>query len=59
VDFPARVWGEIVFLCWQEGEPEVTHYHPLSGGFAERRPLEEAATLPPKVARPGETRPGA
>jgi hypothetical protein len=59
VDFPARVWGEIVFLCWQEGEPEVAHYHPLSGGFAERRPLEEAATLPPKVAHPGETRPGA
>jgi hypothetical protein len=59
VDFPARVGGEIVFLCWQEGEPEVAHYHPLSGGFAERRPLEEAATLPPKVARPGETRPGA
>lgn len=59
VDFPGRVGGEVVFLCWQEGEPEVAHYHPLSGGFAERRPLaEEVPTLPQK-ARPGERRPGA
>lgn len=59
VDFPARVEGQVVFLCWQEGEPEVSHYHPLSGGFAERRPLAaETPTLPQK-ARPGEKRPGA
>ncbi|MFD3004155.1 DUF2203 domain-containing protein [Thermus tengchongensis] len=60
VDFPARVGGEVVFLCWQEGEPEVTHYHPLAGGFAERRPLkEETNGLLPQAPRPGETRPGA
>ncbi|GAA5334200.1 MULTISPECIES: DUF2203 domain-containing protein [Thermus] len=59
VDFPARVGGEVVFLCWQEGEPEVAHYHPLSGGFAERRPLEGAPSLLPPEARPGERRPGA
>ncbi|APD09083.1 MULTISPECIES: DUF2203 domain-containing protein [Thermus] len=59
VDFPARVGGEVVFLCWQEGEPEVAHYHPLSGGFAERRPLGKASSLPPPEARPGERRPGA
>ncbi|WP_022798917.1 DUF2203 domain-containing protein [Thermus islandicus] len=59
VDFPARLGGEVVFLCWQEGEPEVAHYHPLSGGYAERRPLsQESPTLPPE-ARPGERRPGA
>ncbi|WP_243089981.1 DUF2203 domain-containing protein [Thermus neutrinimicus] len=60
VDFPARVGGEVVFLCWQEGEPEVAHYHPLAGGFAERRPLEGEANGPlPQASRPGETRPGA
>ncbi|MBW6394513.1 DUF2203 domain-containing protein [Thermus sp. SYSU G05001] len=60
VDFPSRVGGEVVFLCWQEGEPEVAHYHPLAGGFAERRPLQEEANgLLPQASRPGETRPGA
>lgn len=60
VDFPSRVNGEVVFLCWQEGEPEVAHYHPLAGGFAERRPLREAANgLLPQASRPGERRPGA
>ncbi len=58
VDFPARVGGEVVFLCWQEGEPEVAHYHPLSGGFKERRPLKEESPTPPQEARPGERRPG-
>lgn len=57
VDFPARVGGEVVFLCWQEGEPEVAHYHPLSGGFKDRRPLGASALLP-QEARPGERRPG-
>ncbi len=58
VDFPARVGGEVVFLCWQEGEPEVAHYHPLSGGFKERRPLKEESPTPPQEARPGERRTG-
>lgn len=40
VDFPARLGGEVVFLCWREGEEEVGHYHPLNGGFAARRPLK-------------------
>ncbi len=59
VDFPARIGGEIVFLCWQEGEPEVAHYHPLSGGFRDRRPLAGTTPPPPEGNRPGETRPGA
>ncbi len=46
VDFPARLGGEVVFLCWQEGEEEVGHYHPLNGGFADRRPLNPGPTLP-------------
>jgi len=59
VDFPARIGGEIVFLCWREGEPEVAHYHPLSGGFQDRRPLAGTTPPPPEGNRPGETRLGA
>lgn len=59
VDFPARLGGEVVFLCWREGEPEVAHYHPLAGGFAQRRPLGEPNPPLPPGERPGERRPGA
>ena len=59
VDFPARIGGEIVFLCGREGEPEVAHYHPLSGGFRDRRPLAGTTPPLPEGNRPGETRPGA
>ncbi len=43
VDFYGLEDGEIVFLCWQRGEPRVAHYHPLAGSFRTRRPIAEAA----------------
>ncbi len=39
VDFYHLRGGELVFLCWQRGEPAITHYHSLEGGYAGRRPL--------------------
>lgn len=39
VDFYAYVNGELVFLCWQRGEKEVTFWHTLESGFPGRRPL--------------------
>jgi hypothetical protein len=45
VDFPAEREGEVVYLCWQFGEPEVAFWHGLEDGFAGRQPL------------PGSTRP--
>ncbi|MER3451784.1 MAG: DUF2203 domain-containing protein [Thermus sp.] len=52
VDFPARLEGQVVFLCWQEGEPEVLHWHPLAEGFRARRPLQEALLTPPPPETP-------
>jgi hypothetical protein len=43
VDFPARVDGREVYLCWQLDEPEITHWHGLESGFAGRRPLGREA----------------
>jgi hypothetical protein len=40
VDFYGEVDGDIVFLCWQYGEPQIGFWHPLDGGFAARQPLE-------------------
>lgn len=39
VDFPARIGGEVVELCWQYGEKEIAFYHRRDEGFAGRRPL--------------------
>jgi hypothetical protein len=39
VDFYSEIDGEPVLLCWKRGEPHVGFYHPLSGGFAARKPL--------------------
>ncbi len=40
VDFPGEMEGEVVFLCWQYGEKEITHYHTMEEGFAGRRPID-------------------
>jgi len=39
VDFPHRLDGREVYLCWRLGEKRVTHYHGVDEGFGGRRPL--------------------
>ncbi len=36
VDFPSRLEGREVYLCWKLGEPEVQYWHDLDAGFAGR-----------------------
>lgn len=43
VDFRARLADQEVYLCWREGEPRITHWHTLLGGFAGRQPVPELA----------------
>ncbi|MEO8213449.1 MAG: DUF2203 domain-containing protein [Myxococcales bacterium] len=40
VDFPGRRGGEDILLCWRLGEKRIEYWHPLDGGFANRRPLD-------------------
>jgi len=42
VDFPAELDGEVVLLCWQFGEKEISHWHGLEDGFDGRQPLPVA-----------------
>jgi hypothetical protein len=43
VDFPWEMEDDqVVFLCWQFGEPAVVAWHPVDGGFAQRQPLPGA-----------------
>jgi hypothetical protein len=47
VDFYSLRDDEPVFLCWQFGEPAVSHWHPLDEGFASRQPIEGVFVKPP------------
>ena len=40
IDFPARLHGEEVLLCWRLGEEQVQHWHGLEEGFAGRKLLD-------------------
>ncbi len=39
IDFPSRMDGRTVYLCWKLGEPEVLHWHELDAGFRGRQSL--------------------
>ncbi|HVO62341.1 MAG TPA: DUF2203 domain-containing protein [Terriglobales bacterium] len=41
LDFPCRVEGEIILLCWKLGEKAITHWHGTEEGFAGRKPIDE------------------
>ena len=47
VDFRALKAGRPVYLCWRFGEPEVSHWHELEGGFAGRQPIVQARDFTP------------
>jgi hypothetical protein len=46
VDFPSEIDGAIGLLCWQYGEKEITHWHPLESGFSGRQPLPKPGRRP-------------
>ena len=39
VDFPSHRGGNIVYLCWQRGEPSIDWWHPTDTGFSGRQRL--------------------
>lgn len=41
VDFPARIHGRDVLLCWRSNEDRVRWYHAPDAGFAGRLPIPE------------------
>ena len=41
LDFPCRVEGEILLLCWRLGEATITNWHGTGEGFAARKPIDE------------------
>lgn len=41
VDFPTSHEGRWVYLCWERGETELTHWHEVDGGYRGRRPITD------------------
>jgi len=41
LDFPCKVEGEIVLLCWKLGEAKIGFWHDTATGFAGRKPIDE------------------
>lgn len=51
LDFPCKVEGEILLLCWKLGESTITHWHSTSEGFAGRKLIDQ------RIANAGKKRP--
>ena len=47
IDFPCLFGEEVVFLCWQIGETDVSHWHRIQDGFAGRKPLLDSDGFDP------------
>lgn len=47
IDFPCVLGAEVVFLCWQLGEPAVGFWHRMEDGFAGRKPLLDGESSDP------------
>jgi len=48
VDFPSQHKGQLIWLCWKEGEEKIEYWHGFSEGFTGRKPvsmLEEEEDL--------------
>jgi hypothetical protein len=39
VDFPSKLEGRDIYLCWRLGDKKISHYHGTEEGFANRKPL--------------------
>jgi hypothetical protein len=48
VDFPSRRRGEEILLCWRLGERKIGFWHPVDGGFGQRRPVDDEVAGAPQ-----------
>jgi hypothetical protein len=46
LDFPAKKFGEVVYLCWKYGESSVEFWHTQNEGFASRKQINAQIVSP-------------
>lgn len=51
LDFPCRLEGRTVLLCWQLGEETIAYWHSTEEGFANRKPIDPAQFSSPRNPR--------
>ena len=49
LDFPCKVDGHTILLCWKLGEKAITHWHGVEEGFAGRKPIDQRIAKAKKV----------
>lgn len=52
LDFPCKVGGKTILLCWKLGEDRITHWHGLHEGFRGRKPIDESIRQASEGERP-------
>lgn len=40
IDFPARLEGRAIYLCWKFDEVDILYWHDTASGFAGRTPID-------------------
>jgi hypothetical protein len=53
VNFPAKVDGRCVLLCWEPGQERITYWHEVEDGLAGRQPIETLPAAQPLATAPG------
>jgi hypothetical protein len=46
LDFPAKRFGEVVYLCWKYGESSVEFWHTQNEGFSSRKQINAQIVSP-------------
>ena len=46
LDFPAKRFGEVVYLCWKYGESGIEFWHTQNEGFASRKQINAQIVSP-------------
>lgn len=41
VDFPSKINGQVVLMCWRNDEDSVRWFHPVETGYVARQPIPE------------------
>ncbi len=49
LDFPFRLEGEVVLLCWKRGEAQIAFWHSLESGFRGRQVVDDRFRRRPAI----------
>ncbi|MGH9533563.1 MAG: DUF2203 domain-containing protein [Terriglobales bacterium] len=51
LDFPCRMDGRVVLLCWQLGEETIAYWHGADEGYVNRKPIDPEQFTPQRRPR--------